>query len=107
MARNSNGTLKTGTILNPTGRPKGSKNKANADVKEFITCIVRGELSNINSYFNDLEAKDKLDFIVKLLPYVVSKEKEILELETQEIKPITFIEIFNDNRDPDNKNTNK
>lgn len=104
MERNSNGTLKAGTVLNPKGRPKGSKNKANADVKEFITCIVRGELGNINDYFNDLDARDKLDFIVKLLPYVVSKEKDILEIETQEIIPITFIEIANDNR---NKNSSK
>lgn len=80
MERNINGTIKRGAVLNPAGRPKGSKNKTTSDVKEFLTSFIGKELENIQSYIDKLEPKDKLDFIVKLLPYVVSKEKESIEI---------------------------
>lgn len=74
MERNKDGTIKKGIVLNPKGRPKGTPNKTTSELKEVIKTIIDDELEKINEHLEQIEPKERLDFIVKLLPYVVPKQ---------------------------------
>lgn len=76
--RNKNGTLKKGMVLNPKGRPKGALNKSTSEMKENIKAILESEFEKIDDHLAKLEPKERLDFIIKLLPYVVPKQTEII-----------------------------
>jgi len=76
MDRNKNGTLKTGTVLNPSGRPKGMPNKTTTEMKELIKSFVERELDEVDDLLKQLTAKDRLDVLCKLIPYVIPKQTE-------------------------------
>lgn len=59
--------LKTG------GRQKGTSNKLSGTVKEMITQFVTDELQHLPTILNKLEPKEKAEYIIKLLPYIVPR----------------------------------
>ena len=77
MERNKDGTIKKGVALNPNGRPKGAKNKLTLETRELIQSFVSKELETIGERIDLLEPKERLDVLIKLLPYIVPKQKDI------------------------------
>lgn len=75
--RNKDGTIKKGVVLNPKGRPKGSLNRTTSELKEAIKTILDTELEKVQEHLEQLEPKERLEFIAKLLPYVVPKQSEV------------------------------
>lgn len=69
MANNTG--VKTG------GRTKGTANKTTAETKELLQKIVSNELDKISDLLEQLEPKERVDAIIKLLPYIVPKQSEI------------------------------
>lgn len=63
--------FKKGQTGNPQGRPIGSQNNVTTDVKEFIKTFLNDNLNTLQSDFNNLESKDRLYFVEKLLKYVI------------------------------------
>ncbi|MDB5282750.1 MAG: hypothetical protein JWO06_1825 [Bacteroidota bacterium] len=61
------GSPKTG------GRKKGTPNKTTAERRQKICQIVDLELQNVFDYLTQLETKDKLTFLLHLMPYTLSK----------------------------------
>lgn len=57
-----------------SGRVKGSRNKVNVIVKGAIADFVALNIVKIQAQFELLDAKEKLQFLVTLLPYVISRE---------------------------------
>ncbi len=103
MDRNSNGTIKKGTVLNPSGKPRGAKNRTTIEVKQALQKIVDKELDQVDKYLKQLEPKERLDFLIKLLPYVTPKQSEIEVKEMlPEIKAIEFNVVY-----PTKKNLEK
>ncbi len=87
--RNEDGTIKKGVVLNPKGRPKGTPNKTTKEIKEAIKTIIDAEFEQLDVYLEQLTPKERLDFIAKLLPYVVPKQSEV-SLETEKAVTISF-----------------
>lgn len=58
---------------NPNGKPKGAKNKINADLRKRITDFLNGEFETITEDFRSLEPKDKLKFYTDILQYGLPK----------------------------------
>ena len=58
---------------NPQGKPKGTKNKINADLRKRITDFLNGEFETITEDFRNLEPKDKLKFYTDILNYGLPK----------------------------------
>ena len=52
------------------GRKKGSVNKVTADLREKIKMFIECNFDDIQTTYNQLEAKDKVNFIEKLFKYV-------------------------------------
>ena len=78
------------------GRQKGTSNKVTQDVRALLKELVSKEISNIDNLFKDVEPKDRLEFIVRLLPYTLPKFEDTVFTESQETKPKpSFLEFIN------------
>ena len=60
-----------GQTGNPQGRPTGSQNNVTTDIKEFINNFLNENLNTLQADFDNLESKERLYFMEKLLKYVV------------------------------------
>jgi hypothetical protein len=58
------------------GRISGTPNKTTSELKETIREILTNEVENISTYLNQLTEKERLDVIIKLLPYGIPKETD-------------------------------
>jgi hypothetical protein len=80
------------------GRAKGTPNRTTTETKELLQSIVSKELDNVAVLLEKLEPKERIDAIIKLLPYIVPKQQEI----TIDSKPIfngITVTIVNPNED--------
>ena len=64
------GQLK-GNTGNPAGRPKGVPNKITGDLRQSIQSFLDANWCNVQKEFDQLESRDKLLFIDKLLKYAL------------------------------------
>lgn len=78
-------------IRNEKGRPKGAVNKTTQETKEILKNIVSVEIENINGLLDKLEPKERLDVIIKLLPYILPKQNEIAVENKTTVEPVTFV----------------
>lgn len=93
----NNKTLKEmakGITNNPFGRPKGTPNKITADLREFVGQLLSDNLEQFNTDFQQLEAKDRLIIMEKLLSYVLPKLSNITLNEEQEPERLKTKEEF-------------
>lgn len=58
---------------NPNGRQPGTPNKTTREHRELITAIVNRELENIDTYLSQLEPYQRIEVLIKLLPYTCPK----------------------------------
>jgi hypothetical protein len=70
------------------GRTEGTPNKINRDLREVLKKVVDKELVNIEKTLAELEPKDRLEIIVKLLPYLITKAEQQINIEHKIIKVI-------------------
>jgi len=81
--------FKSGESGNSSGRPLGSTNVVTNELRYFIVQFLNKNLEGIQDTFDQLEAKEKLNFIEKLLKHVIPKP-----METEEPFQVTSIEII-------------
>ena len=55
------------------GRVIGSLNHTSKEVRNILKEIIDNELHNIDDLLNEVPTQDCLDFIIKLLPYALSR----------------------------------
>lgn len=65
------------------GRKIGTPNKTTAETKEFIQNIVNNELTFIEDLMLELTPKERVDAVIKLLPYIVPKTSEVSIIESE------------------------
>jgi hypothetical protein len=65
-----------GVTNNPNGRPKGVPNKTTKELKGLIHRVVERQLETIEADLQALEAKDRLAVLLKLVEYVLPKQRE-------------------------------
>lgn len=78
--------MEKGKTNNPNGRPKGTPNKITADLREFIGLLLNDNLEQLRADFEQLEGKDRLIVMERLLSYVLPKLSNITMNEEPEIK---------------------
>jgi len=69
---------------NMAGRPKGATGKVTASVRESLQSIFDGIAPEIPSILEKLEPTEKLNFAVKLLPWLLPKLEPISEIENND-----------------------
>lgn len=57
------------------GRAKGTPNKVTATTKEWLTDLINRNREQIETDLKQLEAKDRLQMLEKLMQYVVPKQQ--------------------------------
>lgn len=79
------------------GRQIGSCNKVTTELKEKLKTIIEGELETISETLETMTAKERLDVVCKLIPYVIPKaeiEPKDDEQTSGEIYVTTNISIY-------------
>ena len=71
MATFQKGKPKTG------GRQKGSLNKNTRETRELISQLTKDNFEKFQDDLNQLEPKERLEILVKLLPYSIPKLQNI------------------------------
>jgi len=59
------------------GRKKGTPNKLTNEVRSVLKDIVHAELETIQDKFDTLEPRERIEFLIKLLPYALPKVANI------------------------------
>jgi len=59
------------------GRQKGTPNKISARLREVLSSILEGEIEKIPDYLNELKPRERLEVIIKLIPYVVPRVEPV------------------------------
>jgi hypothetical protein len=65
--------LSKGRTNNPKGRKKGSQNHFSSDMKTYLMDVLESNRERIIQDMEELNPKDRLKFIIDLLPYVLPK----------------------------------
>jgi hypothetical protein len=55
------------------GRQKGTSNKVTTDLRQLLKEFVTEELNKVDSLLEQVEAKDRLELLIKLLPYTLPR----------------------------------
>ena len=58
------------------GRQKGTLNKTTINLKNTIQLIVERSFETIEDDLQSMDARDKVGFILKLIPYLIPTQKE-------------------------------
>lgn len=77
---------------NPTGRPPGTTNKINQEIRERINDFLDNNFSMIESDLMELEPKERVKFYIELLSFGLPKLKQTeLKTEIPDRPPIKLI----------------
>lgn len=69
------------------GRPAGSQNKVTKEMRDSLKLIFDNELSLLSDKLELLDTKDRINFFVSILPYMISKmPTETIITETQPLR---------------------
>jgi hypothetical protein len=60
---------------NPNGRPAGVPNKITKEVRHALYQAIEGHIENIENDLNELEPKERLELMIKLMEFVSPKPK--------------------------------
>lgn len=83
------------------GRVQGTPNRLTKEARTLLKNVLFKELEQIPDYLDKLEPKDKIEVIIKLLPYVLPKV-EAVEYDNNE--PIDWSNLKIQLKDLDNIN---
>ena len=72
------------------GRELGTPNKVTKELKEVLSEVVNNELANVKELLSTLTPKERLDVVIKLLPYITPKLKETT-LEVDNVEQPLFL----------------
>ena len=59
------------------GRKKGTPNRLTKEVREVLKELVFDEISQVQSHFEKLDPKERIELLIKLLPYVMPKVQTV------------------------------
>lgn len=69
--------MRKGKTNNPNGRPKGVPNKVTSELKIWIQELIDGNRKKFETDLKELDSKDRLMILEKLMQYVVPKQQSI------------------------------
>jgi dsRNA-specific ribonuclease len=76
------------------GREKGTPNKLTKEIRKILKDLIHKELEKIEENLYTLDPKQRIELLIKLMPYVLPKVETINESDS-ESEPIQWIEIKN------------
>ncbi|MDA9294231.1 hypothetical protein N9P98_00235 [Flavobacteriaceae bacterium] len=65
--------METVAAIKHGGRKKGTPNRLTKEVRAVLKEVVFDEISQIHLHFEKLDPKERVELLIKLLPYVCPK----------------------------------
>jgi len=62
---------------NPTGRPKGAKNKVTSRIQDAITSIIEENIPRLQDDLDSLEPNERIKAMAGLISYVIPKQQAV------------------------------
>lgn len=59
------------------GREKGTPNKLTKELRAVLKDLLHQEFEELPNHFEGLEPKERIELLIKLLPYALPKVKEV------------------------------
>jgi hypothetical protein len=59
------------------GRQKGTPNRLTKELRTILKNVLYNELDNIEELLDSLEPKERLDLVIKLIPFILPKVDKI------------------------------
>ena len=67
------------------GRTKGTPNKITNELRESLKQVIDSELLSLSERLEDLEPKDRVELLIKLLPYIIPKVQTVSHTENEPV----------------------
>ena len=91
--------FKKGQSGNPKGRPKGSKDKATAELRAWVEKFIADNLDTIESDIKELEPNERVKFFLALLNYSLPKQQSVKADITDEREQIVIANLSAESRE--------
>ena len=69
--------FKKGQSGNPKGRPRGAKNRATNELREWVERFINDNLDTIANDIAELEPNERVKFFLALLNYTLPKQQSV------------------------------
>lgn len=69
--------FKKGQSGNPKGRPRGAKNKATNELREWVERLINDNLDTIANDIKELDPNERVKFFLALLNYTLPKQQSV------------------------------
>ena len=69
------------------GRKKGTPNRLTRELRTILKDVLYQEMEQLEERLNDLDPKDRMHIILKLMPYVFPK---VMDVQSTKDEPLDF-----------------
>lgn len=73
------------------GRKTGTPNKTSKELRDALTIIVQGEIDNLPMLLDTLQPIERIQLLLKLLPYTVARPLPTNSIEGSNNEPFTIL----------------
>ena len=84
------------------GRAKGVENKNKLSLKSKIQSIAENQIDSLEYDLENMDAKDRVNFVLKLLPYLLPTQKET-KINFSDLTDEEIDSLINRLKDPENE----
>lgn len=91
--------FKKGQSGNPKGRPRGAKNKATNELREWVERFINENLDTIANDIKELEPNERVKFFLALLNYTLPKQQSVKADITDEREQIVIGNLSAESRE--------
>ena len=72
------------------GRTKGTPNKVTSELRDSLKQVIDGELISLSERLEELEPKERVELLIKLLPYIMPKVQTVSHTQDEPLQWTKF-----------------
>jgi hypothetical protein len=75
------------------GRQKGTPNKTTIELREMVQTLFEERYQDFKTALDELDPKDKVDAYIKIMSFVLPKQKEIaMDVKDEKLEPVEIVQ---------------